>query len=1184
MKKYLLILSLGFFSLTTQSILVREFLNTLECNELTIGVFFFSWFFWIFPGSALGRLLKNKSNLFPILTLLYIPSWFVGHFLISNAHSIYGVPTYETFPIKGILLIGILGPSGVSITTGFLFPLASLWWEKKSERSFSSSSKDLSSSEVVRHVYALEALGAVVGGVITTLTIYYGLSIWIPFMLSAWLIGFSVILQKNNIILNVISVALLPLTLTGAIYIDRLENLINWKRAIKGGEWDTKIFTQQAEYIFGKKNNQTIILKNKKVFLNLPNDEYGLNLTATILAQKQDVKTIALIGERLVYLIPFLQKIKAIEKVLWLPTDYEIGKDILKAMERYYSWNPKKIFIPSDEPRKFISSTSDKYDAIIVHTGDPTTISLSRYTTQHFLKILKSRITEDGIIGICLTGGENFLGTELSHYGASIFNTISSVFQVTAIKPGEESFIFASNKYPISEHVPALENRLRTLTSDIPEINPTIVRNLYAPDRIKFQKEVYEKILKNHSKNDLLITEDNISSFLFSILFYLSKMGIRGLIYSLPAARRIVKIIFVGIPISFFIFRSLYKLKRSKNLILTISFIPESIFAISSLGASAIGVNLILLTLFQFTYGSITTFIGFLSAAFMLGISFAPFIYDQFIHNKKTFYEAITIAISSSITFITLAIPLFRKEAPFLYYFLGLLFWGFLSGLLVSAILERLKTYKDTSYVSAHLEMWDHIGACIGSVAIPLLLLPLTGVIFTLLVIILNFITAITAFFVLKPIKAPVSSLWGRKIGYILTPVVVLLISSSLTTKSQMPQLPENYFTSIAKQMVKEQLLIPSIRKIENNEILFFEIKHPRSEETLGYIFSTGSLFKVIGYAGEIDLAVRVNKEGLIEDVQVITSEETPEYFSRVEENLFLYKGKSILSSDTIDSVDIVSGATTSSEAVKRAVKYAGEKFARIIAKEQTIPSSKFRKEYFSKSTISLYTLFAFTLLALLLRYQKKRVLRIIWLLLIIFILGIYFNLQLSTFHILQLLIPKTYLNVNFSSTFLLLAIAVFVIPLFGNIYCGYLCPFGAMSELFAEINFLNKRINPSHKAWYFSRQIKYWILFLLTTTYLLTSDSKIVSVDPLTTFFNFEITSLPFIIGAIAIILSLLYKRFWCRVICPTGALLSIFQSLRILNKIWQRTLPSKCDLGIRYREEIDCIQCNRCFFNEKK
>jgi len=488
-KKSLLIISLGFFSLTVQSILIREFLNTLESNELTIGIFFFSWFFWIFPGSLLSRFLKNKSNLFPIFSLLYIPSWLVGHVLISNARLIYGVPTYEIFPISATIMIAILAPSAVSATTGFLFPLASGWWERNLKE-LSNVQKDLSPSKVVRQVYALEAFGAVLGGITTTVAIFYGLTIWIPFTISAWLLGFSALLQTGSTLGNILYTLLLPILMVGGIYVDRIENSITWAKIIKGGKWREKIITQQAEYIFGEKETQTLILKNKKVFLNFPNDEYGIILTATFLSQKNDLKSVALIGERLVYLIPFLSRIKTIEKIVWLPTDYEIGNKILKLIENNYLVDSQKIFIPSDEPRKYFSSTNDKYDAILLHIGDPTTISLSRYTTANFFDTLKSHISEEGIIGISLTGGENFLGSELAYYGASIYNTISYIFPITAIKPGEESFIFASNRYPISEHIPTLENRLSSITTYISEINPTIVRNLYPPDRIKFQKEV----------------------------------------------------------------------------------------------------------------------------------------------------------------------------------------------------------------------------------------------------------------------------------------------------------------------------------------------------------------------------------------------------------------------------------------------------------------------------------------------------------------------------------------------------------------------------------------------------------------------------------------------------------------------------------------------------------------------
>lgn len=1178
--KYLLIISLGLFSLSTQSILIREFLNTLESNELTIGLFFASWFFWIFPGALTSKWLKNKVSIFPSLILLYIPSWIISHLLINNAHSIYGVPIYEIFPIKGILLFALIVPSPVSFMTGLLFPLANLWYEQHKKEKLDISSPT-PSSNIVRQVYALEALGSVIGGLITTLSIYFGLSIWVPFLISTWLIIFSVGLQKNSYLLNIFFILTLLTIPLLSNYIDESESKIIWNKTVQSGEWDRKIITQQAEYLFGEKNGQIIVLKNKKPFLSFPNDEYGLILTASILTQKENIKTIALIGERFVYTIPFLTKIEKLEKIVWLLTDFQIGEELLSQLSKKTSIDTSKLLLKKTEPTKYLSSNEDKYDAILVYIGDPTTITSSRYTTQNFFEKLKNNLTEEGIIGFGITGGENFLGTELAVYGASIIYTLSTIFPITAVKPGEESFIFASIKFPISEHVPTLESRLSKFCPYIPELDPKIVRNLYPPDRIKFQKGIYEQIIKSTDRNQLLVTEENVKSFLFSILFYLSKSGLVGIVNKLPIIEKLVFLYSFGLPLLFLVLRLIYKLRISTNAKLINSYIPELAFAIISIGSSAIGVSIIFITLFQFSYGSVTTYIGILSSFFMLGLATSPLFYNRII-NIQNYLKKITLIGVSLLSVLWLLYSLsYYRNLSIIQYLISLFASGFLTGLLISIILESLQN-KTTLFISTQLEIWDHLGACVGSIVFPLLLFPILGITFSILLISLTLTVALGCNFFLSHIKTAPTTLWGRKIGYSLAGIFLCVALWYFTSKTQATPIPEDEFSLTAKEMIKNEVLIPIKKNLDKNEILFFEVKTKETDEVVSYIFSTSSLFKVIGYSGEINLAVRVSKDGIIEEVKVISSEETPAYFSRVENSLFMYKGRNIFSPETIESVDIVSGATTSSEAVRRAIRFAGEKFTNLI-KESSISSPILTEQFTTKLSYSLPVLLLFTIFSLLFRYNTNRLFRYLWLSLVIVILGIYFNIQLSTFHITTLMNEKTYTNISFSTPFLLLAIPIIIVPVFGNIYCGYLCPFGALSELIGDLTLINKYISPSHQVWYISRQFKYWILFILLTGYMLTSNIQILNADPLITFFNFECYSLPFIVGIIALVLSIPYRRFWCRVVCPTGAFLSILQSAKILKKIWQRTLPSKCDLGIRYKEEIDCIQCNRCYHNEK-
>lgn len=53
---------------------------------------------------------------------------------------------------------------------------------------------------------------------------------------------------------------------------------------------------------------------------------------------------------------------------------------------------------------------------------------------------------------------------------------------------------------------------------------------------------------------------------------------------------------------------------------------------------------------------------------------------------------------------------------------------------------------------------------------------------------------------------------------------------------------------------------------------------------------------------------------------------------------------------------------------------------------------------------------------------------------------------------------------------------------------------------------------------------------------------------------------------------------RFFCRALCPTGALLSVLGAWRPLARWSRAKAVGRCDLGVRAASELDCVRCDRC------
>ncbi len=193
---------------------------------------------------------------------------------------------------------------------------------------------------------------------------------------------------------------------------------------------------------------------------------------------------------------------------------------------------------------------------------------------------------------------------------------------------------------------------------------------------------------------------------------------------------------------------------------------------------------------------------------------------------------------------------------------------------------------------------------------------------------------------------------------------------------------------------------------------------------------------------------------------------------------------------------------------------------------------------------------------------------------------GIVLNAQYSSEQmatILSLQMPSLTLTGAF-----LLVIGVPLLGLFfGNIYCGYICPFGAAQELVSYIvpgKF--KQLIPAEKMQK-ARFIKYVVLFALLMFFFVSRSRETLASDPLIGVFNFQslnVQSFVYITIAIALAGSLFYTRFWCRYLCPAGAFLSLFNNFVLLKRHLPPKHFAKCEFGLSAKDNMDCIYCDRC------
>ncbi len=180
---------------------------------------------------------------------------------------------------------------------------------------------------------------------------------------------------------------------------------------------------------------------------------------------------------------------------------------------------------------------------------------------------------------------------------------------------------------------------------------------------------------------------------------------------------------------------------------------------------------------------------------------------------------------------------------------------------------------------------------------------------------------------------------------------------------------------------------------------------------------------------------------------------------------------------------------------------------------------------------------------------------------------------------------------------FILWIYTVISLILWGRgVFCGWLCPFGALQEM---VTWLASKLKI--KQWRYSKlthrrllKMKYVILFALTglSFYSLEQAMTLSEVEPFKTAITLVfIRSYPFVLYAVLLLgIGLYISKFYCRYACPLGAGLALLGKFHIFEKLRRRSeCGSKCQM-CRNRCQIDaiddsgavnyseCIQCLEC------
>lgn len=426
----------------------------------------------------------------------------------------------------------------------------------------------------------------------------------------------------------------------------------------------------------------------------------------------------------------------------------------------------------------------------------------------------------------------------------------------------------------------------------------------------------------------------------------------------------------------------------------------------------------------------------------------------------------------------------------------------------------------------------------------------------------------------------------------------------------------------ISRQVLAE--LYPAATSILSSETTVPHQLALHGNEILGYSFHTDLIAPIPAYSGfPIRSLVNMSKEGVILDVRIISHQEPILVIGIDEKTLtrFIrqYTGMSVKEDIRIrgagkpNSIDGISGATITAMVLNRTIVKSAQK---VLAAQPTsrvaITSLAEKNPYWLEAwqdkTTELAILFpGLFILVMILLLQDQITkhprflngLRLAFLVYTITFIGYYCLAQLSIINVvtfIRLLITHSNWDALLLDpvVFVLWSFVALTILLWGRgIFCGWLCPFGAIQELMSKladkIHIEPRTFPPAvHER---LLVIKYLILVALVVLSLnsVATAAPFLEIEPFKTSINFKFQrEWYYSIYAIGLIAASLFaSKFYCRYICPLGALLSFISRIRIFRWLRRRpecgsichTCGNDCRIGaINISGEIDESECHYC------
>jgi polyferredoxin len=239
------------------------------------------------------------------------------------------------------------------------------------------------------------------------------------------------------------------------------------------------------------------------------------------------------------------------------------------------------------------------------------------------------------------------------------------------------------------------------------------------------------------------------------------------------------------------------------------------------------------------------------------------------------------------------------------------------------------------------------------------------------------------------------------------------------------------------------------------------------------------------------------------------------------------------------------------------------------------------------QQAVDVALFFAFVVLAMVSFFRKSERLKYVTLIASVLYLGVYKSQLISIVNVFGLLTANLPV---FSYNLAWYSFAVFTVAstvLWGRLYCGRVCAFGAFTQLLDKV--VPSRVRVEVPAWLERRAayIKYALLVGAIAYFLATREIAFYRYIEPFWMFTFQ-ASAPLWIGlGVLLVATIFVRNLYCRFLCPVGAALGLLSGLTVFKiKRWKECntcliCEKTCEWGAIRGPQIikaECVRCDDC------